>query len=107
MLVQPGAPTEFNRLRLPAKVHDYLMAGRPVVTFAAGFGELLCDRRDAVLTRTGEPQELADAIEWVLADPRRAKMLGEAGRRRALQLFAPGEIARQTVTYYERARGRT
>lgn len=104
VLVQPGVPTEFNRLRLPAKVHDYLMAGGPVVTFAAGFGELLEDRRDAVLTRGGEPDELAEAIEWVLADRRRARMLGEAGRRRALQLFAPEEIARQTVAYYERAR---
>lgn len=104
VLVQPGAPTEFNRLRLPAKVHDYLMVGRPVVTFEVGFGELLQDRRDAVLTRTDEPRELAEAIEWVLADQQRARMLGEAGRRRALRLFAPHEIAEQTVAYYKRAR---
>lgn len=104
VLVQPGAPTEFNRLRLPAKVHDYLMVGRPVVTFAVGFGELLSDRRDAVLTRTGQPRELAEAIEWVLSDQQRAQRLGQAGRRRAVQLFDPDEIARQTVAYYDRAR---
>lgn len=104
VLVQPGAPTEFNRLRLPAKVHDYLMVGRPVVTFAVGFGELLFDRREAVLTQTGQARELAEAIEWVLADQQRAERLGQAGRRRALQLFAPDEIARQTADYYARAR---
>jgi alpha-maltose-1-phosphate synthase len=104
VLVQPGAPTDFNRLRLPAKVHDYLLTGRPTVTFAAGFGELLHDREDAVLTETGDPAELAAAIEWVLADPARADGIGTAGRARALELFDPKRIAEQTVAYYERAR---
>lgn len=102
-LVQPGAPTDFNRLRLPAKVHDYLLSGRPTVTFAAGFGELLEDRRDAVLTQGGEPGELAEAIDWVLADSERAAELGRSGRRRALELFDAETIARKTTALYERA----
>ena len=103
VLVQPGAPTDFNRLRLPAKVHDYLLAGRPTVTFAVGFGELLSDRVDAVLTQGGEPEELASAIEWVLADEARAEGVGAAGRERALELFDPVAIVAQTAAYYERA----
>jgi len=100
VLVQSGAPTDFNRLRLPAKVHDYLMAGRPVVTFAAGFGELLEHQVDAVLTETGDPGELARAIEWVLEDPQRAERLAAAGRERALELFDPDRIAEETLAYY-------
>jgi glycosyltransferase involved in cell wall biosynthesis len=103
VLVQPGAPTDFNRLRLPAKVHDYLLAGRPTVSFAVGFGELLHDREDAVLTQSGEPAELAEAVEWVLADRERAEGVGRRGRARALELFDPEAIAAQTVAYYERA----
>jgi glycosyltransferase involved in cell wall biosynthesis len=103
VLVQPGAPTDFNRLRLPAKVHDYLLAERPTVTFGVGFGELLHDREDAVLTRTGGPGELAEAIEWVLADRGRAEEIGRRGRTRALDLFEPEAVARQTIAYYERA----
>ncbi len=103
VLVQPGAPTDFNRLRLPAKVHDYLLAGRPTVTFGVGFGELLRDREDAVLTASGEPAELAQAIEWVLADRGRADAIGRRGRERALELFDPETIAAQTIRYYERA----
>lgn len=102
-LVQPGAPTEFNRLRLPAKVHDYMLTGRPTVTFEAGFGEMLADREEAVLTRTDRPEELAAAIEWVLADPARAEEIGRRGRERALELFDPGSVAAQTVAYYERS----
>jgi len=103
VLVQPGAPTDFNRLRLPAKVHDYLAAGRPTVTFAVGVGELLTDREDAVLTRTADPSELADAIRWLLDDPGRAEAVGAAGQRRARALFDPGRIAAETVRHYEAA----
>jgi len=107
VLVQPGSPTDFNRLRLPAKVHDYLLAGRPTVTFGVGFGELLHDREDAVLTRSGEPGELAEALEWVLADSARADEIGRRGRVTALGLFDPESIAKQTIAYYERALGRS
>ena len=103
VLVQPGAPTDFNRLRLPAKVHDYLLAERATVTFAVGFGELLEDRRDAVLTHGDDPEELARAIQWVLEDERRAAEVAAAGRRRALELFDPETIAAQTIAYYQRA----
>jgi glycosyltransferase involved in cell wall biosynthesis len=103
VLVQPGAPTDFNRLRLPAKVHDYLLAERPTITFEAGFGELLDDRENVVLTKTGEPAELAAAIEWVLADRERAEQIGRRGRARALELFDPEAIAGQTLAYYRRA----
>lgn len=107
VLVQPGAPTDFNRLRLPAKVHDYLLAGRPTVTFAAGFGDLLHDRQDAVLTYGDDPRELAEAIVWVLADASRADKIGRAGRERALSLFDPVAIGAQTIEYYRRAIERT
>jgi len=103
VLVQPGAPSDFNRLRLPAKVHDYLLAGRPTVTFAVGFGELLEDRGDAVLTRTADPGELAAAIGWVLDDRRRADVMAAAGRRRALELFAPDVAVAQTLDLYTAA----
>lgn len=103
VLVQPGAPTDFNRLRLPAKVHDYLLAGRPTVTFGVGFGELLQDRVNTVLTVSDEPVELAQAVEWMLADRDRAEAIGRRGRERALELFDPETIAAQTIHYYERA----
>lgn len=103
VLVQPGSPTDFNRLRLPAKVHDYMLAGRPTVSFGVGFGELLHDREDAVLTQTGEPAELAEAVQWVLADRGRAEEIGRRGRERALELFDPQTIAAETIAFYERA----
>ena len=103
VLVQPGAPTIFNRLRLPAKLHDYLLSGRPVVTYAAGLEELLEDGRHALLTRSGDPSELAGALERVLSDPVLAERLGKAGRERAIALFAPRKIAAELDAYYREA----
>lgn len=104
VLVQPGAPTDFNRLRLPAKVPEYLLSGRPTITFGVGFGELLEDRRNAVLTEGPEPEELASAIEWVLADPDKAAAVGKRGREKARELFDPAAAAAQTIALYESAK---
>jgi glycosyltransferase involved in cell wall biosynthesis len=100
VLVQPGAPNDFNRLRLPAKVHDYLLAGRPTVTFAVGLGEMLVDRVHAALTRTGNSAELAEAIDWVLQDRDRAEQMAAAGRLRAVELFDPEAVVDQTLSLY-------
>jgi glycosyltransferase involved in cell wall biosynthesis len=100
VLVQPGAPTDFNRFRFPAKLHDYLVSGRPVVSFAAGVDEILTDGEHALLTRTGEPAELAAAITRVLDDVGLAEHLGKHGRAWALEAFSPARAARELVDHY-------
>ena len=44
---------------------------------------------------------LAESINALCADPERAKSLGEAGRRRAVEKFGWDAIARQTVQLYQ------
>ena len=100
VLVQPGHPSDFNRFRLPSKLQTYLAAGRPVVTFAAGFGELLRDGAEALTTRTGEPEELAGAVERVLDDPGLAERLSRGAREAAARLFDPGRNAAAMVEHY-------
>jgi glycosyltransferase involved in cell wall biosynthesis len=89
VLVQPGAPSEFNRLRLPSKLQAYLPSGTPTVTFAAGFGELLEDGSEVLKTHTADPQELADAVSRVLDDRSLAAVLAAGGPRAAQRLFDP------------------
>ena len=103
VLVQPGAPSEFNRLRLPSKLQSYLASGTPTVTFAVGFGELLVDGEEALLTRTADPEELSDQLMRVLTDPDLATRLGEGGRRAARRLFDPVKNATTLIALYESA----
>lgn len=89
VLIQPGAPTEFNRLRLPSKLQAYLASGTPTVTFAVGFGELLQDRREVLKTYTGDPDELADRLIEALADQELRARLSAGGPQAARRLFDP------------------
>lgn len=101
VLAQPGAPSDFNRYRLPAKLQDYMLSGTPMVTFSVGFGELLRDGEDALLTRTAQPQELAEAILRILNDEDLGRALAQNAQRRARELFAPDAIAHELLAYYE------
>lgn len=87
VLLSPGAPTEINRLRLPSKVQTYLASGTPTVTFAVGLGEMLEDRVEAMLTRTGESSELADVLYEVLTDEHLRATLARCGPVAAERLF--------------------
>ena len=87
VLVQPGRPSEFNRLRLPSKLQTYLASGTPTVTFAVGAGELLADRVEVLKTYGDTPEELADRVEEALNDPALRRALSEGGPQAAQRLF--------------------
>jgi starch synthase len=53
----------------------------------------------------GFAADFAAAVNAVLADPSRARAMGEAGRRRVVDRFSWPAIARETVGVYERAAG--
>jgi glycosyltransferase involved in cell wall biosynthesis len=86
VLLQPGAPSEFNRLRLPSKLQTYLASGVPTITFSVGFGRMLGDD-EALKIRTSEPAELAAQIIRLLADDSLRATLAVGARRAAERLF--------------------
>ncbi|OLR90331.1 glycogen synthase [Actinokineospora bangkokensis] len=77
------------------------VGGIPEVVVDGGTGLLVHYAPDA------EPQfrsGLADAVNELLADPERARAMGEAGRERAVREFSWASVAEQTVAVYEAAR---
>jgi glycosyltransferase involved in cell wall biosynthesis len=103
VLLQPGAPSEFNRLRLPSKLQAYLASGSPTVTFAVGFGELLEDRREVLKTYTADPVELADRIVEVLEDAGLRARLAVGGPAAARRLFDPVANTNALEAHYRAA----
>ena len=103
VLVQPGAPSEFNRLRLPSKLQSYLASGTPTVTFGCGAGELFEDRKEVLKTFGGTPEELADRIEELLSDPGLRAKLVENGPRAAERLFDRSRNTEVLVGIYRQA----
>lgn len=103
VLLSSGAPNDYNRLRLPSKVQAYLASGSPTITFATGFGELLADREEAMLVRTDEVGEIADAIVAVLTDPALRDRLRSGGPAAAQRLFDPVRNTDTMLAYYRGA----
>jgi glycosyltransferase involved in cell wall biosynthesis len=89
VFVQPGKPEPFEDLRLPGKLPELLATGRPVVLPDTNIASLFRDGVDAVLHRTGSPEEIAEKCLALFADPERARRIGEVGRRFAESHFDP------------------
>lgn len=76
--------------------------GKPIVaTRVGGVPELLGQGEAGILVPPGDATAIADAVNALLADPRRAGALGEAGRRRALGYSAEAMIAALAKLYRE------
>lgn len=85
VLVQPGAPGLFNDYRLPSKLPEFLASGRPVVLPRTNVGLLVEDGVHALLLERGDADEIAAAVERLLADPALRLRLGDEGRTFAVR----------------------
>lgn len=103
VLVQPGKFDPFEDLRLPGKLPELLAMGRPVLMPDANIAHLLTDGVDAVITRTGTPQEIADRCIELLTNPAKATEMGRNGRRFAEKHFDIKVQAVRLETAYELA----
>jgi len=94
------ADTAQTRTKSPLKICEYLAAGKAIV--ASRMGEVPRMIGDAgVLVAPGDPAELADGIERLLADPGLRADLGRRARLRAETEFNWGVTAEQMLLAYE------
>ncbi|MFJ9630835.1 glycogen synthase [Streptomyces sp. NPDC091280] len=74
-----------------------------VASRVGGIPEVVADGATGLLVDTGEnfEENLATALDSVLADPETAKRMGEAGRERAVGEFGWDAVALRTARLYE------
>lgn len=100
--VQPGAPDDFNRYRLPSKLPEFLAMGRPVILPHCNIGHDLTHGENALLLERGNALEIMARIEDLLADRELAARLGDGARRFAVeQLSWPDNAAALGEFYRE------
>jgi len=63
-----------------------------VSTRVGGIPEVIDDGINGLLVSSAEPDDLARALESLIADPTRRRALGEAGRLKAREVFSPNQI---------------
>ncbi len=88
---------------LGTSVLDALALGLPVVaTTAGGIPEMIEDGVHGRLVPPRDPDALAAAILELLAQPERARALGQAGRARVLAEFTAERMVEKTLAEYGR-----
>jgi glycosyltransferase involved in cell wall biosynthesis/2-polyprenyl-3-methyl-5-hydroxy-6-metoxy-1,4-benzoquinol methylase len=87
-LVQPGSANPFNDYRLPSKLPEFLVSGRPVLLPFSNIGRHLEDGVNCLHLRTGKAQEIADALSNLIDNPELRLRIGRAGRDFAKRQFS-------------------
>lgn len=99
MAVVPSLLEPFGLVAIEAMAY-----GRPVVASrTGGLAEIVVDGETGRLVPPGDPQALAQALEELLGDPRRALWMGEAGRLRFESLFTLERMVENTLLVYDEA----
>jgi glycosyltransferase involved in cell wall biosynthesis len=86
---------------------EAMAAGRPVVAGRVGaLPEAVVQGATGLLIEDDRPESVAAALRDLIGNPERARAMGEAGRRRALETFSPERHAAQVETVYRAALAR-
>jgi len=87
---------------MPNAVLEAMAAGRPVVaTAVGGTPDVVLDGKTGLLVPPRDPAALAQAIQSLLDDPARARIMGLAGRRRVEEHFSLAAVVSQTQALYD------
>jgi len=77
-----------------------------IATDAGGLPELVVDGECGFLFPVGEVEAMAGAANLLLSDRQRRQAMGEAGRRRAVEIFGQDAVVGRYRAIYERVTGR-
>jgi L-malate glycosyltransferase len=92
---------------LSNSILEAMAAGNPVVATRVGAAaDAVVDGETGRLVPPADPAALAAAIEELLADPARARRMGEAGRARARERYAADAVIPKLEALYEELAGR-
>jgi glycosyltransferase involved in cell wall biosynthesis len=85
-------------------VIEAMARGIPVVaTNAGGVPELIKHGETGILVPPRNPDAIAAAVNFLLADPMRRMQIGESGRMAVRKMFDPQRMIREYEALYERA----
>lgn len=97
ILVNPSLSESFGMSLIEA-----MAAGIPVIaTRAGGMAEIVEDNKTGILVEPGDVPALAQAILHLLANDEKRVSMGNAGRRRVIDLFSWDQIAKSVLDQYK------
>jgi starch synthase len=101
VFVCPSVYEPFGLINLEAMACETAV----IASAVGGILEVVEDGRTGVLVPPGQPDALAEALNRLLAEPARARSMGQAGRQRVEAHFSWAAIAERTEQVYRDAVG--
>ena len=75
-------PTKTNYYAIPTKMFEYMMAGIPVIASNLPYEtEIINKHHCGICVDPFSPKQIADAMNWILDNPKEAEQMGLNGRR--------------------------
>lgn len=101
VVVQPGKTDQFNRLRLPSKIPQFLAMGRPAIIPNTNIAQHLNNGENVLLMEHGDPGEIASLCKRIFENPSLAKKLGENAALFAKTHFDAKSCCDTLLEFYE------
>jgi len=80
VFVQPKVAADFDEMRFPGKVPEFLAMGKPVILPKENISDLLCNGINVIFLDSGTPDDIADKCIALFSNKGKALSLGRAGR---------------------------
>ncbi len=107
LAVYPYSDTLVNRAKCSAKIIDYLAMGLPVVASRVGQNvEYIEHGVSGLLAEPGDADSFAQMMLAAVADPQKAKAMGQAGRERVWDKFDWDRLVETVEAAYQYARNK-
>ncbi len=98
ILLLPRADNESEKANYPARLGDYLAAGRPIVATAIGEVEkVMRENKCGLLAKPNDPLDFADKILELLNEPQLREDMGRRGREIAEQKLSWQIVTKQLM----------
>jgi glycosyltransferase involved in cell wall biosynthesis len=101
--VNPDKPCEMNDISTMIKIMEYMALGKPIVQFSSTEGKF--SAQESSLYSSGEVEDFAAKIQWLLDNPAERDRMGEFGKQRVQTALAWQYSVPSLLAAYERALG--
>ena len=101
-LFQPGKHCSMIGKYSHRKLFTYMQAGIPIISSNFGeVGKIVEEESCGILVDTSSPQEIADAIIYLLNNPDKAQMMGQNGRRAIEEKYNWDKESKKLIKLYK------
>ena len=102
MLYQPDIQNHI--FAFPIKMYDYMVAGLPFIgpDFAVEVEPVVREEKCGLLMNTAQPEEIAQALDWLCDNPSLAREMGQRGRQAVISKYNWENEEKKLLNIYEK-----